>query len=236
MLRRLVRRLLPPAVRLWWQRGERVAMGDLRALEPPSRAMGLDRGLPVDRWYIERFLAEHAPQIRGRVLEVADREYTTRFGGDRVTRSDVLHAVPGNGAATIVGDLATGAGIPPNSFDAMILSQVLQFIYDIGGAVRSTHAALARGGVVLATMSVIGPISRYDADRWGEYWRPTEQAARRLFEDVFGAGAVVTQSHGSHVTAHAYLAGMAAEELTAQELAASDPDYPVVITVVATKR
>ena len=32
------------------------AFADLRRLEPVSRVFGLDRGLPVDRWYIERFL------------------------------------------------------------------------------------------------------------------------------------------------------------------------------------
>ena len=109
---RIARRLLPLPLRRWWRRTARVDMGDLRRMEPVSRLMGLDRGRAICRWYIERFLAEQQALVRGRVLEVADREYTTRFGGSRVTASDVLHAVAGNDAATIVGDLATGEGIP----------------------------------------------------------------------------------------------------------------------------
>jgi SAM-dependent methyltransferase len=223
-------------MRQWWRRGERVAMGDLRSLEPPGRQMGFDRGLPICRWYIERFLGLNAAKISGTVLEVADAEYTRRFGGARVTTSDVLHAEAGNAHATIVGDLATGTGIPRDRYDAAILTQVLQCVFEVGAAVRTIHGALRPGGVALVTLPAIAPISRYDAERWGEYWHFTEQSARKLFEPVFGAENVTVEAHGNHVAAHAYLAGMAAEELRPDELAAFDADYPVVISVVATKR
>ncbi|HEY0362124.1 MAG TPA: hypothetical protein VGC83_07550, partial [Solirubrobacteraceae bacterium] len=80
--------------------------------EPVSRTFGFERGKPVDRWYIERFLAEHAGDVRGRVLEVAERTYTQWYGGDDVTTSDVLYAAEGHPEATVVGDLTTGGGIP----------------------------------------------------------------------------------------------------------------------------
>ena len=68
----------------------RVRFGDLHRLTPISQCFGFDRGLPVDRYYIERFLARHASEIVGRVLEIGDDTYTRRFGGSRVSRSDVL--------------------------------------------------------------------------------------------------------------------------------------------------
>jgi len=111
-------------------------MGDLRAMEPASRLFGEDRGQPICRWYIERFLDEHRSLVWGRVLEVAERTYTRRFGGDRVTESAVLHVEAGNPAATIVGNLATGDGIPGGCFDAAILTQTLQCIFDVQGAAR----------------------------------------------------------------------------------------------------
>jgi len=43
-------------------------------------------------------------------------------------------------------------------------------------------------------------------------------------------------AHGNHVAAHAYLAGMASEELRSDERLARDADYPVVITALATRR
>jgi hypothetical protein len=59
--------------RRWqWPRMNTVDFGDLRRVRPISRAFALDRGLPVDRHYIEHFLAAHAADIRGRVLEIGD--------------------------------------------------------------------------------------------------------------------------------------------------------------------
>ena len=69
---------------------------DLRRTTPVSRNWGLERGRPVDRHYIEGFLADHAADVQGAVLEVLDAGLTTRFGGEKVHRSDVLDIDPGN--------------------------------------------------------------------------------------------------------------------------------------------
>lgn len=211
-------------------------MGDLRRMEPTGRLFGQDRGLPICRYYIERMLAENAPLIKGRLLEVADDAYTRRFGGDRVTASDVLHFAAGNASATIVGDLATGAGIPEARFDCVILTQVLQCVFDVQSAALTVHRLLVPGGTALVSVPAIAPASRYDIERWGEFWHFTEQSVRRLFEPQFGSANLKVTSHGNAVVAHAYLAGMASEELSEDELLAHDPDYPVLITAVATRR
>ena len=83
-----------------------VKFGDLRRVRPLSQQFGFDRGLPVDRHDVEKFLTCQADDIRGRVMEIGDNFYTRKFGGDRVTKSDVLHVKEGNPDATIVGDLA----------------------------------------------------------------------------------------------------------------------------------
>ena len=75
---RHVRRLVRPA---------RLDAG--RRTRPLSDWWGFDRGTPVDRYYIEKFLDEHRDLIRGRVLEVKDNGYTARYGKG-VTRSDVI--------------------------------------------------------------------------------------------------------------------------------------------------
>ena len=219
----------------WISGVPRVRWGKWRRLTPVSRIFGLDRGRPIDRYYIEAFLQEHASDIRGTVLEIGDREYTKRFGGAAVTRSDVLHAVPGNPDATIVGDLATGNGIVNDTFDCIILTQTLPFIYEIQQAVSHCVRGLKPGGVVLATLPGISQISRYDMDRWGDYWRFTDASARRLFEGVFGTGNVQVESHGNVLAACAFLQGLATEELKPSELAYHDPDYQVIICVRAQK-
>ena len=204
--------------------------------EPVSRVFGLDRGTPIDRHYIENFLAEHASDVHGRVLEVGDATYTRRFGGDRVARSDVLHAVAGNRRATLVGDLCSGGGIPTAAFDCIVLTQVLPFLYDVAAAVRTCERALVPGGTVLATVPGISQISRYDMDRWGDFWRFTDRSIRRLFTDAFGEHATVdVATHGNVAVATAFLQGRSLEEVPPEQLDVVDPDYQVLVTVRATR-
>lgn len=196
---------------------------------------GFDRGLPIDRYYIESFLRSSSDDIRGRVLEIGDAGYTLRFGGDRVVKSDVLHVTGENPHATLVGDLTTGTGIPSAAFDCLILTQTFPFIYDVQNAARNSHRALTAGGVLLATFAGISQISRYDMERWGDYWRFTSASAGRLFGDVFGLEKVTVETHGNVLTACAFLQGLASHELKQSELDTRDPDYQVIVTVRAVK-
>lgn len=213
----------------WWRRPRPVRWGILRRLIPVSRVFGLDRGQPIDRYYIENFLARHAEDIQGHVLEIGDDTYTRKFGGERVSRSDVLHAWAGNPKATIVADLTCADHIPSDTFDCIIFTQTLQFIYDGRAALKTLYRILKPGGVLLATFPGISQISRYDMDRWGDYWRFTTLSARRLLEEVFPPGCVQVEAQGNVLTAIAFLHGLAAHELTPEELDYHDPDYQVLI-------
>jgi SAM-dependent methyltransferase len=208
---------------------------NLRKLEPVSRSFGLDRGTPVDRYYIENFLQRCRRDIGGRVLEVGDATYTRRFGGERVVRSDILHTPPGGKNATVIGDLTTGQGIPRAAFDCIILTQVLSFLFDVRAAVAHVHAALKPGGVALATVPCISQISQFDMERWGDFWRFTSLSARRLFEEAFAEGTVEVETHGNALAATAFLQGIAMEELQPCELDHHDPVYQVLITIRATR-
>ena len=226
-IRRLARRLWPDPPR-------RLRMGHLRRLSPVSRLFGADRGRCVDRHYIERFLSLHARDVQGRVLEVEDDTYTRRFGGARVTRADVLH-LQGNPKATIVGDLTNLREVDDDTFDAVILTQTLQFVYDLRAALATVHRVLKPGGVLLATMPGITQLSRYDVDRWGEFWHFTSMSARRLAEEAFAPGEVTVQTYGNVLAAASFLYGVSADELRPRELDHHDPDYELVVTVRAMK-
>jgi len=119
------------------------AFGSRHTVHPASREFGFDRGTPIDRHYIERFLERHARDIRGRVLEVGDDAYTRRFGDGQVTTRDVLHVTPGNPQATIVADLADAAHIPSDAFDCVILTQTLHLVYDVRAALATLAVLLA---------------------------------------------------------------------------------------------
>jgi hypothetical protein len=212
-----------------------VRFGNLRRLTPLSRQFGYDRGRPIDRHYIEHFLGIHASDIHGHVLEIADDTYTREFGGERVCVSDVLHVAPGQPQATIVGDLTCEDTLPAGTFDCVILTQTLQFIYDVPAALRTINRALKPGGVLLATFPGITPISRYDMERWGHFWSFTTLSGRRLFEESCSWASVQVESFGNVLTAAAVLYGLATEELRPEELDHHDPDYEVIIAVRATK-
>jgi SAM-dependent methyltransferase len=245
--RKIAAALLPANLRRWlrsqqqrlrlhWPPAGAVQFGDFRRLRPISRVFGLDRGLPVDRFYIEQFLDSHASDIRGRVLEMGDDLYTRKFGGERVTQGEVLHVVEGQPGVTIVADLSNADHLPSDTFDCIIFTQTLQMIYDFRAALGTLHRILAPAGVLLATFHGISRIGRREGvDPWGEYWRFTEQSARRLFQEFFPPAGVKVETRGNVLVATAFLHGLAAEELNADELDYTDPDYEVLVTVRAVK-
>jgi SAM-dependent methyltransferase len=215
-----------------WTRVGHVDLGSLGSTAPISRSFGRDRGTPIDRHYIEAFLESSASSIRGRVLEVGDDEYTRRFGKE-VTRSDVLH-VSQESHATVISDLRTGLGIEDATFDCVICTQTLQFIDDVPAALATIHRVLAPGGTALITAPGISQISRYDMDRWGEYWRFTSLALRRLAGQTFGDD-VQVRSYGNVLAAVGMLHGLARDEFDRANLDFADPDYEVVVACRARK-
>jgi len=214
-----------------------VRLGNLRRVTPISRVYGCDRGQPIDRYYIENYLANCSSDIHGHVLEIADAHYTKCYGGNRVTKSDVLHVKEGNPEATIVADISSAHQIPSDTFDCIILTQTLQFIYDFRAAIETLFRILKPGGVVLVTFPGISQRNHEEEKGFGGswYWSFNSNSARRLFEEVFPAANVRIEAHGNVLSAIAFLHGLATEELRQKELDHYDPNYQVLIAVRAVK-
>jgi SAM-dependent methyltransferase len=206
----------------------------LLSVRPKSDHWGWDRGTPVDRYYIERFLGEHAGDVRGNVLEVKDADYIRKYGRD-VVRTDVLDIDAANPQATIVADLSIGEGIPASFFDCFILTQTLQYIYDLRGAVAQCERLLRPGGVLLVTVPSLSRIVHGAGLEW-DYWRFTAASCRRLFGEAFGDANVEVRTHGNVLAATAFLRGTALEEIPRRKLDVNDPYFPLLVTVRAVKR
>lgn len=241
----LVRKLVPVGIRRfawtsfkktqsWPPRGA-VRFGSLRRLTPIGEDWGFARGLPVDRWYIERFLRANAASIRGRVLEVDSNAYTIQFGGDRVTRSDVLHIAEMRPGITLVGDLTKGDDLPSDAFDCIILTQVLNLIYDPQAAIRTVHRMLKPGGTALVTVPGLSRMTASADFGWGHCWGFTTISAGRMVREAFEGGRVELEGHGNVLSTVAFMHGLAAEELDEEELAHRDPEFDFLITLVAVK-
>lgn len=212
-------------------------LGDLRRVTPISKNFGLDRGLPIDRYYIEKFLQEHRRDIQGRVLEIGDPRYTLKFGGARVTASEVLDLSLRKPGVTIVGDLTKANHIPSDTFDCIIMTQTLQLIYEVRAALQTSYRILKPGGVLLATFPGISRVARpfRYLETWEDYWRFTSQASQRLFTELFPPENVTIAALGNVLAAAAFLHGLASEELQPAELEHHDPDCEVLVTVRAVK-
>jgi SAM-dependent methyltransferase len=213
----------------------RINWGDLRRLMPLSHVWGIDRGRPLDRYYIENFLERCRADIAGRVLEVKDPGYTDRFGTG-VTRSDVLDRDTTNHRATIVEDLTKGDSIPSDAFDCFVFTQTLHIIYDLRAALSTVVRILKPGGVVLCTLPSVSRVHYEDGGlKSGDFWRFTAAAVRRLFAEFFPPNAFTVDGYGNVLTCAAFLYGVAPDELTREELDFVDPWFPLIFCVRAVK-
>lgn len=206
---------------------------NLRTTQPISTVFAFDRGTPIDRVYIEDFLKKNRDLICGSTLEIAENTYSKQFGTN-VKVFEILHSVDSPNA-TIIGDLTDPKTLPENKIDCFICTQTLNFIYDYKGAIKGAHHLLKQNGVILATVSGISQISRYDMDRWGDYWRFTTLSIKRVFSEIFGEENVEVDFYGNVLSSVAFLEGISAEELTKEELFYKDQDYQLTIVIKAKK-
>lgn len=206
----------------------------VESVVPISRKFGFDRGLPIDRYYIEEFLSENKKFIKGDVLEVGDRLYTKKFGGRRVRKSLVLNYRRGWGV-NYVADLGTGEGVPENVADCFIMTQTLPFIFNFQEALKNALKTLRKGGILLLTTGGVTQISRYDMKRWGHFWSFTDLSLRTIVNKLVPMENIEIKTYGNVKSACAFLYGLASEELTKEDLEYHDPDYQVIIAAKVIK-
>ena len=237
--------VLPGSWRYWMRRMQvrvterppykMVRWGSLRRVKPIHEGFSIARGTYVDRYYIERFLEQNAECVKGRVLEFSENDYTLRFGGDRVTQSDVIDVRADHEPATIVADITKGDHLAADAFDCIILTQVLNFVFDVPAAIRTLHRILKPGGSLLVSVAGISQIVPDEFEYCGDYWRFTRVSIRRLFEAEFPPENVHLEVHGNVLASIAFLHGLAAEELSREELDYCDPNFEVVLLLRVVK-
>jgi hypothetical protein len=239
-----MRRIFNPYIKALIQaivrRKKPVIFGDLLRIAPVSSIFGGDRGTAVDRYYIRSYLAGKRLLISGKALEVAEVQYLTQFSVHKIQKYILAPhqgvVKPNNGSdGVLIADLTRNETLPEGEFDCFVCTQTLNFIYDIKSAVFGAYRLLKPGGILLGTVSGIAQISRYDMDRWGDYWRFTPLSIKRLLGEAFGSN-VEVESFGNALAAQIYLQGIAVEDLPDRSLLeVRDDDYPVLIGFCARK-
>jgi len=201
--------------------------GNLRRNKPFSSTFGFERGTPVDRYYLHRFLDEHAALIGGDVLEVQTNSYTNRFGRG-VRRSATFDIVP-QFHPTYLCDLAHSADVLPSAaFDCVLLPNTLQHLRELDACLEHIRRIVRPGGVILASAAGLLPLTGDAPDMWRfspDGWR---EKLARTWPDVD----VVVSGHGNCLASVAAQLGLALEELSDAELDVDDPRFPVLTTIL----
>ncbi|HEU5148696.1 MAG TPA: glycosyltransferase [Chryseosolibacter sp.] len=212
----------------------KIQPGDFDRVTPFSADFGFDRGGPIDRFYIEKFLSENQDRVRGKVLEIGDNAYTMKFGGNRVLQSDILHVDHSNTRATYIGDITHVPQIPTAEFDCIIFTQTLHLIYDFKSALKTCYRILKPGGCLLLT---VPGISHIDKGEWRDYWlwSFTDTAIRKLMAETFNGSKVDVRTYGNVYVAAAFLYGVGLAEFRKEYLFHHDNSYQVIISAAAVK-
>ena len=202
-------------------------------LVPASRRWGNERGTPIDRYYIEKFLDKNKDCINGTVIEVSENTYTKKFGHS-VNESLVIHVDGRN--KTLKGNLETGEGIHESMCDCLICTQTVQMIFNQENVFKNIYKMLRAGGKALITAHVSSPISMRDYNLWGEFWRYTPKALERLLKQAgFDDNQIRIYTYGNIKSVVCFMYGLCLEDLSKEELDHKDEQFPLIIGVLAGK-
>lgn len=198
------------------------------AIVPLSDNFGYNRGLPIDRKYIYDFIDKHNADIVGNCLEVGYPELLLR----KNTPYNKISVIGKNQSDSEFifydCDLTDADSIPNVKFDTFICTQTYNFIYDFAKAVANSAKLTSPSGVLLGTVAGISQISKYDEERWGDYFRFTPRAIKKLLEEHFDS--VQITEYGNLYAAIHFLAGFSYEDLEFPEaIFDRDTNYPLII-------
>jgi SAM-dependent methyltransferase len=199
--------------------------------KPISTRYGFDRGTPVDRLYIERFLEIYRDNVKGACLEIVDDSYILKYGGTKVTKKDVLDIFIRE-KTTINGDLRNLKGvIADNSYDTIIITQTFNVIDDYESAIKECQRILKPGGMLLVTLPTISPAWNLKINMWRFNIKSAEYVFKKYFEDKN----VVVTGLGNKSAVECFWLGMSLQDMTENEINRNDPKFPLIIGIMATK-
>lgn len=203
-----------------------VEFGDFKRFWPFSHQFGFDRGGPVDRYYLKKFVQAIHPKVRGRCLEIGgslgnNRSY--QFAVDEFRTLD-LPAVGDD----LVGDAADPQLFDQGSWDSIVAFHVLEHCPDPFAVVSNLHRWLTPHGHAF----VVVPCAQRVHNFPGDYWRFMPDGLRVLFKSF---SEVIVSAYGNPLTLVSNYLGLSHKELVAEDMDFVHPDYPVLGCVVARK-
>jgi len=132
-----------------------------------------------DRHSIEGFVADLAPRMTGKVLDVGagdGNRYRTYFRHAKYITLDCNAAFSPDLLAS-----ADKVPLPDASIDHILMIEVLENIYNLEETVKELARVLKPGGLLVATAPFFAAFCADNID----YWRFTTNSVRKLFEPWF---------------------------------------------------
>jgi hypothetical protein len=155
-----------------------------------DRKFGSGRGTPIDRVLIKDFLQYHLPPIEAdsRVLEFGDQIYSNLFLNEaRKYRFEFQSGTTiqiCEEKQLVVGDLLCSVPSNEMKFDLIVATQLLAFTKNPFTAADNLVSLLRPGGILIGTEPFNSPRSNYDDERWGDYFRFTQNGIQELFTSL----------------------------------------------------
>lgn len=203
-----------------------------------DRNFGSGRGTPIDRKLIMDFLALETAnlQVNLKVLEFGDTIFSEIYLTDsNHYQFNFLEGQPpieSQDQKEVVGDLTKKNSTPPQ-FDLIIATQLLGFTQNPFKAATGLVDLLSPGGLIIGTEPFCSPISSYDDERWGDYFRFTSKGVLSVFSDD-RIGEVRIAPLGNWETSLSVFKGLCLED-NLNLSSASDPSYATNIGYVVRK-
>lgn len=204
-------------------------------LFPVSEQFATERGTPVDRYYIEKYLEQNSMYIRGHVLEIEDNAYTKKFGRNHYEKSLVMDVSAKTPNIDFNANIETGEGVEGAIADCFICTQTLMYIYNLNAAAKNIVKILKPGGVALITCSGLSQNSRRCMENYGAYWGFNEASLKNIFSEVDGANIIESGTYGNVKTVSAHINGLCQEDLDKSDFAVNDICYPLIVYVTVKK-
>ena len=205
-----------------------IDFGDFKREEPFCPRFGNLRGTAIDRYYLNKFVAEIRNEVKGVTLEIggskANRELYKFTNATSYLTMDLMEGAD----LDVVGDAHDPRAVDNASLDSVVLFNVLEHCERPWVVVDNIYQWLKPRGQVFCLVPNAQRVHRYPKD----YWRILPDAMDSLFARFPQRKLYV---YGNPLTTLAAYYGIASDELTQEELDYYNDNYPVANCIHAQK-
>jgi len=204
-----------------------IDFGDLRRQLPFCPQFGNSRGTSIDRYYLNKFIAQIRSEVKGVMLEIGGRK-ANRELYDFTNATAYLTMDLKGIDLDITGDAHDTNAVAAASLDTVILFNVLEHCERPWVVVDNIYHWLKPGGQVFCMVPSAQRVHRVPQD----YWRILPDAMDSLFARFPRRKLYI---YGNPLTTLAAYFGIAADELSRAELDHQHENYPVSSCIQAQK-